>query len=170
MFNILKNVPMWVYPLFMYLIIKGIKTLKPRVINLHQIFIFPVISICLNLQNHFSNPNLFFTSFWALFFLVGATLSWALSNKTIILADKKKKLIQLPGGFTTFILIISVFTVKFFISFKVGMNPDLANNFTFCVVRAISTGIISGAFCGKAFCYFKKYNKATHNELLISNS
>src|SRR4051812_11297371 len=110
--DILIDTPWWVYILFLLLVIIGLKALKPRTIPFQRLIILPAVLtiwnvgwLAIRLQDHLSP---FF--YWAIGLIIGAIIGWLTVLRWKIGADPHRKLISLPGNWTTLVLILLVFT------------------------------------------------------------
>ncbi len=166
MINALKGTPWWVYALFIYLVVVGIKTLKPQIVSLKKIFILPLIFIVWSLLALGGKLSLGLDlSFWIPSFILGIFVGWGLTRSLRIKADKKKALIKVPGGPLTLVLILVVFGVKYYFGYTYATDPEARMNFNTVAADLTSSGIITGMFFGRLFCYLSKWRNSPHQDL-----
>jgi len=166
MINALKGTPWWVYALFIYLVVVGIKTLKPQVVSLKKIFILPLIFIVWSLWTLGGKLSLALDlSLWTGSFILGILIGWGLTRSSKIKADKKKALIRVPGGSLTFVLILVIFATKYFFGYTYATDPGASTNFSVVAADLVTSGIITGMFFGKPLCYLFKWRNSSHQDL-----
>lgn len=164
--EIFKGTPLWVFLLFAYLIKKGIEAFKTRVVTLKKIFLLPAIFMVWSI----SSLNLSQIATWSAVFAAGILLGCLLNRNIKLKADKKQGLLSLPGEFTTLILLILVFAVKYFFGCLFAINPALREDALFKFCSFGSSGLITGLFMGKALSLLLKYQKAEHNDLQMDKT
>lgn len=166
MIDALKGTPWWVYALFIYLVVVGVKTIKPQVASLKKIFILPLIFIVWSLSGLGGKLSLGLDlSVWIPSFILGILVGWGLTRSLKIKADKKKALIRVPGGLLTLVLILVVFGVKYYFGYTYATDPGASTNFNIVAADLISSGIITGMFFGRLFCYLSKWRNSPHQDL-----
>lgn len=162
----LKGTPWWVYIVFAYLLSIGIRALRPQVVRLKKIFLIPIIFILWSLYglvSKFKAPT--DVGRWLVFLSIGALIGWWIASSWKIKADKQKLLIQLPGGPTTLILILLIFSTKYAFGYLYETDPSAQDNFLIYTLDVISSGVITGMFVGRALCYLRKFKAAPHTAL-----
>lgn len=152
LFSILKETPWWVYVIFVYILIAGIKSFHERTVSIYSLSILPFITIAWTgykfLVNGFDIQSfLFFIGFLALGAFFGYTSLFQNPKKV----DRAKKEITLAGTKSTFILLLFIFMIKYFFGFMHATNPLVIQKFAFVETALFS--LISGIFMGR----FMKY-------------
>lgn len=154
--DILINTPWWVYVLFVILMIIGLKATKPRAVPFHRIILLPGIFTIWNiawladrLQGH-----LFLFIFWVIGLIIGAFIGWQTVLSWKVHFDPHRKLISLPGTWTTLIFIFLVFAVRYFFVYNYETHPEVAPHlFT---ADATISGVITGIFIGRSLEIYRK--------------
>ena len=166
--QIIARTPIWVWPLLGFLLFKGIRAFWPSVMNVYKIFIFPAIFLVLSLNGLIATSGcmscIVFMRFSAL--LIGSIVGLLLFKGIVVEADKKKSLIRVPGTASTLLLILAIFSIKYYFGFKSAIDPALAKTFVFVSAKLVITGITSGITIGRALCYWYKYKIAAHTDLI----
>jgi len=155
--DILINTPWWVYILFAVLMAIGLKAVKPRTIPFQRLILLPGVFMLWNIawlaervQGHFS---LFL--FWVVGLIVGAFIGWQTVLSWKIQVDRDRKLISLPGTWSTVIFIFLVFATRYFFVYQYKAYPASASHlFT---ADALISGVITGIFLGRVFEIYRKY-------------
>lgn len=151
----LINTPWWVYALLVYLIIIGIKSSKTQVISLKKLFIIPVLFTVLSIHTLLTSVKTdFFTiSCWAIAMIIGIILGWLQIYRYQIKIDKTKQLVQVPGNWTTLIIILLIFASKYYFGYELAVDPQMLTQTWFEVSLLAVTGICAGLFVGRLSCY-----------------
>ena len=168
----LSNTPWWVYALFIYLMIIGIKASKTRVLSIKKLFIIPVIFTCLSIHTLTTSFDIHVmeVSAWGSAMLIGTLFGWAevYRQHMHIRVDKVKHLIQVPGSWITLALILIIFASKYYFGYELDRDPELIHQNAFEYSMLIVSGTCTGLFIGRALCYLFKYNNTEHMDLTES--
>lgn len=159
--GLLAETPWWVYFLFIFLVLTGLIATRPRTISFKRLTILPGIFTIWNLfwledriQGH---PFLFI--YWAVGLFFGSFLGWLTVRSWIIHANREQKRISLPGSWSTLILILIVFAIRYFFVYNYKMHPEEAS--LLFTPDALISGVITGTFIGRSFKLYRKYIKAS---------
>ena len=103
--------------------------------------------------------------------LIGFLIGHYLVKNSRILADKEKRLIQVPGDISMLIMVMTIFCIEFFIHYSIDAHWAIAHSSSFKAFAIILTGLVVGVSIGKNATYFLKYrqtesislNKASSN-------
>lgn len=156
--DILKGTPWWVYALFVYLVINGVKSLKPHTIPLKKAFILPVIFLVWGLSSLSAKLGTFLNfGLWIGCLAVGAWLGWHLVRHVSVKSSTHGPVITSPGGPLTLILILAIFFVKYFFGFTYATNPLASTDIGFVRADIILSGFLTGMFVGRALHYWYKW-------------
>lgn len=152
------HTPWWVYALFIFLIIKGIQASKPQVVSIKKLVLLPLIFVAFSIHILITSfkINTMVICVWLVSIIVGSLIGWLLISHHNLKVDKIKKLIQLPGNWMTFILIVVVFAAKYYFSYQLESDPALVNNTGFEYSMLCVTGVCTGLFVGRLMGYFYK--------------
>jgi len=165
--GIAKGTPLWVWPLLAFLLYRGIKSLKPSVAQLHELFIMPLILVTISLQGLVKTYGLPLLplSIWAALFVVGTLFMWLIMQNTKIDVDRKKGLLRLPGTALTLIIILSVFGVKYYLGYMEAISPGMKYELTTTFTRFALSGLMLGMLTGRLTSYLYRYHTADHTDL-----
>lgn len=95
---------------------------------------------------------------------LGAWLGYAMTNKLAIRFDKEKKLVELPGSWTTLISLLMIFSVRCCLGIAYGLHPEWSGNQVLFSLEGIAIAI-SGTFIGRLLGILQKYRMAAHEKL-----
>jgi hypothetical protein len=147
----LNNTPWWVYVLLAYLVTIGIKAAKTQVVSLKKLFIMPILFTFLSVHALLTSvkTNAFAISCWAIAMALGILVGWLQTARYDIKIDKTKYLIQIPGNWSTLIIISIIFVSKYYFGYKLAVDPQMVNHTWFEVSLLGVTGICAGLFVGR---------------------
>lgn len=163
----MSHVPVWVYVVFFILLNLGIKRCYTRVSAIERIAIVPVAFILLSLHSTiaFFGFSITVISLWLLAGITGVFLGYLHVKNRIIRADKNKKLIEIPGDISMLIMLMSIFSIEFFIHYAFDARLAIIQVDAFKNIAIFLSGLIVGVSAGRNLNYLLKYNQASSVEL-----
>jgi hypothetical protein len=156
--EILSGAPWWVYLLLILLVRLGIRSFKPRTIQLPRLILLPSIFFLWSIYRLYQNDVLVFPSlivWWVLALAVGAYLGFKEVHAWKIHVDKAKKTLTIPGNYSTLILIVAVFILNFFWGTLYSIYPEMPYGIRF--FDTVTTTICTGFFVGRGSLFLKRY-------------
>lgn len=168
----MSHVPSWVYILFLILLYMGITGCFKRVVKLKRLILMPAVFVWFSADNLYkaSTVSAYQIIFFVIGGLIGIFLGYLHVRKTVIRADKKQQLVELPGDWTILILIMVIFIVQFAIHYLLASDPSLEqNHFSMGLIMMIS-GATTGLVVGRNLAYLHKYNIALHEDLQLTKT
>ncbi|UCM93227.1 MAG: hypothetical protein LF884_02925 [Rickettsia endosymbiont of Cimex lectularius] len=153
----LKATPFWVYLLFGYLIFRGIKATKQTVILPSRLFIAPVIFLLLYIKG-FSN-NVQDLTLFCILLIISIIINWRFFDKPLIQVNNN--LIIILGSWQPLILILIIFSIKYFFGYMRAVNLELAQKYKIMEL-IISSLVLGGMFFKAIYCY--SYAKKINNQ------
>lgn len=158
----MNHIPTWVFVLFFVLVYLGIKRCYTRTLSLERLALIPVIFVVISLRSAFQLFGISALSFIFLLVggLIGFLMGYYLVRNSRVLADKEKRLIQVPGDISMLIMIITIFCIEFFIHYSIDAHWTIAASPLFKALAIILTGSVVGVSIGKNLTYFLKYRRA----------
>jgi hypothetical protein len=158
--EIVSGAPWWVYVLLIYLVSMGIKSTKPRTVTIQKVILLPTLFVAWALYGLHGKILLGFViliPLWILFLGLGAYLgimevrSWKISK------NRQKGEITIPGNFSTLVLIVLIFALKFFWGYVYATQPDIPDWIYFA--DTLTSALVTGFFVGRAIFFYKSYHK-----------
>jgi len=154
-YQILIHTPIWVFPLFAYLVWQGIKAMRPRTTTIWRSLIVPAIFILWGLSRLLSASQ----------HGVGPLLSWTMAALALVpvglLTTKRFDLdhvtgqINRPGSPVPLVRNVTIFVLQYAVAVIAAVNPDgLA--MASLIGRAVS-GAMTGYFLGRTIALLRQY-------------
>jgi hypothetical protein len=155
--QILIHTPLWVFPLFGYLVWQGIKAMRPRTTSIWRALIVPAVFIVWGMSRLLARQQ---DSAWPLFSWVAAALALIpvglLTTKPFEL-DHATGQITRPGSPVPLIRNVSVFALQYTVAVIAAVDPDGRTAATL-IGRAVS-GATTGYFLGRTIALLRQYWK-----------
>jgi len=163
----MSNVPYWVYFLFFGLLYIGIKRCFTNTIKVKRFILLPLALLFLSIYDSYEQMLQIPLSIliWVLCFILTVCLGAYYVRNKIVQADKKNRLIRIPGDGSILILILIMFTVEFFVNFAKDTHAVYVNESWFILLVAVLSGLLIGFTSGRNLMYFIKYIKAENTDL-----
>lgn len=157
--TILTHTPIWVYALFIFLVSRGIKALKPGEVTLAKLAIVPVLLTVWSIHDLVRIYGLSVTSVvpWAGAACAGALLGWLLIRRTTVEVDRARGLIARPADYTVLPLVMLTFAVKYIFGVIGVVAPELLMDRAVWLLDLAFSGFVAGVFLGKFGCYAALY-------------
>ena len=158
LWQILSGASWWVYVLLIIFVRLGIQSMRPRVITLQRMILFPLFFIVWSVYRLYQNNGLEFPSlivWWALCLIFGSYLGVKEVRSWKVHVDKEKRTITIPGNYSTIVLILAIFILNFFWGY---FYATLANiPYWIYLADTITTTIFTGFFVGRGGFFLKRY-------------
>jgi hypothetical protein len=161
--QILIHTPIWVFPLFAYLVWLGIKAMRPRTVTIWRSLIVPAVFIVWGLSRLFSRQQ---DVMWPLVAWLAAAailLVVGLLTARPIELDHTTGEIRRPGSAIPLIRNITVFALQYTVAVIAAVDPHDATTAAI-VGRAISGGT-TGYFLGRTIAMLRQYWKQRRADL-----
>ena len=160
----LANTPWWVYLIFAYLIVKGIKASRPRLLPIKRLVILPIVLLGFSIYGlvevvAFNPIN---GGIWFVCLLIGAVLGHVQIRQQKLVFDKKSHLVQTPGSWSMLILILVIFLSKYYFAYSLAIHPAEVQHLIFRVSLLGISGLCNGLLLGRLGCFFYKMWQAEH--------
>ena len=152
--QILTHTPLWVFPLFAYLVWLGIKAMRPRTVTIWRSLIVPAVFIVWGLSRLLSSRD-FAAPLAAWLGAAAALLVVGLLTARPLDLDHTSGEIKRPGSVVPLIRNITVFALQYAVAVLAAVDPHDATTAAI-VGRAISGGT-TGYFLGRTVALLRQY-------------
>lgn len=166
--TIITKIPIFVWPLFIVLLIGGLRARKTNLVPLKVLLLIPAAFFGWSLFGFFRNyANDFLAIFlWVLCLGTGGSLGFLHIQKLKLQFYKTKKMVEMPGSWIPLILSMSIFTSKFSVEMMRSILPNLEGSLLILGLELFSIFIL-GIFAGRGICCFLRYRS---NETEVSDN
>ncbi len=149
----IKGTPFWVWLVLLYLLFIGVRSLNTRIVYLPKLFIIPLVLLLIKYKIFLSQYSVVLI----LAIVFGSVLNFIMHTNSKVEIIKNSKSVKLPGSYSTLLILIFFFVVKYFLGYLSATDPDLAIKYS--LFEIIISGLLSGYFLGRAIYYIYKYLK-----------
>jgi hypothetical protein len=167
--QIVANTPIWVWVLLVFLLLLGIRALRPATAPLWRVAILPAVFFVWGLfslyQLHGLGPERVLP--WAAALVAGIALGMLIAGLQPIRADKTRGLVRLAGGPLTLVLILLIFATKYEFGFLHATQPALFAEPRFWLAEIAISGVLAGMFMGRFAGLVRQYRAAPHEDLAV---
>ncbi|MDX7988751.1 hypothetical protein FE392_15680 [Xenorhabdus sp. 12] len=160
--SIIKDTPVWVWVLFVFLVLRGIKALSDREMRIERLFLLPMIFLIWGIysvltETYFSNESLMM---FGIGLILGIAIGWLIWKSQPRLKSKPDStLIIRPGTPLTLMLILVTFISKFIITSMLSIHPTLLHSLHYNQFFGLFSGILDGVFWGGTLNLFIPWYK-----------
>lgn len=164
--KLFTEAPIWVWPLFIFLIVMGLRTTKEREIHIRFYYIFPLLGLT-TISSIFALPNAsiavicFFASY-----VIATAAAFKLQKRWILSIQQSR--VRIAGEWLTFITLMLIFGLNFIRGILEATAPNLYNSVIFIALFAIIAGLVSGSFLGRSLrvLYTSRTKQEAHSKAL----
>lgn len=156
--KILQGTPLWVYGIFAYLLWVGINASKQRTLFIPILFILPTVLFGLKVDSLFKLQSTTLWLYFGSFLLVGAVIGWLQAAFSKVTIDKKTKSVTIPGSWQTLVLVLLVFTLKYYFGYMQAVHPEEYQSLL--LVDVATSAAITGYFYGRVFNFMYQLVRA----------
>ncbi|NRN28587.1 DUF6622 family protein [Photorhabdus heterorhabditis] len=160
--TIIKDTPIWVWILLVFLVMRGIKALSDREMRIERIFLLPTVFLIwgahsIITETHFPDLSLIMMGIGLVF---GITIGWILWRSQPRLREKPgSTLIIRSGTPLTLIVIIITFISKFIMTALLSLSPMLLHLLYYNLLFGLVSGLLDGVFWGGTLNLFISWYK-----------
>jgi hypothetical protein len=152
--QVLIHTPIWVFPLFAYLVWLGIKATRPRTVTIWRSLIVPAVFIVWGLSRLLSRQDYV----WPLVIWVAAAavlLVIGLLTARPLELDHTTGEIKRPGSWMPLIRNVTVFVLQYTVAVIAAVDPHDAT--TAAIVGRVISGGTTGYFVGRTIALLRQY-------------
>lgn len=167
LFDALMHTPWWVYLIFAYCLFVGYKGVKGGVVPFWKMLAMPVVFTVMSVETLFISfsINFFVLTTYLVAMLVGVVAGVLYARAIGLEADSRRWLLKFPGSWSSMILIILIFAVKYYFGYQTALDPTLLQNTHFEFWMLSISSVITGVFIGRAIFYFLRIKRGPSVDL-----
>jgi hypothetical protein len=162
MLQIITKIPIFIWPLFVFLLLGGLKARKSGPVPLALLLLVPSLFFLWSFFSFFGKygADYVLALLWFLCLGIGFFIGFSHIQRLKLRFDKKKRKVELPGSWIPLILSMSIFTTKLSLGIMGGMFPHLNGSLLFLGLELCGT-IIPGIFVGRGIGCLFRYKTAS---------
>ncbi|MDO8953713.1 MAG: hypothetical protein Q7V63_02580 [Gammaproteobacteria bacterium] len=155
--NSWSYLPVWAYPLVIFLVVLGISQCRARTVKVWRLFILPLVFILMSFNHLDGSPQINWLSglSWVVCTGLGGYIGYLHKRSTDISIDRRNYTLRLPADWTMMVLIMLIFVVEFVINTVEAAGP--ATEWWFAPLTLGISGIITGMALGRNAVYLYRY-------------
>jgi hypothetical protein len=154
----ISGAPWWVWFLLVYVVIIGVKSTKARTVPIKRVVLLPLLFVAWSLYSLYQKTVLGFPSLipvWIIFLAIGAYSGVKEVHHWRFAKDRHKGVITIPGNYSTLVLIVLIFVLKFFWGYFYETRPEIPYWIYF--TDTLTSALVTGFFVGRAGFFYKSY-------------
>lgn len=155
--EIIFGAPWWVYVIFVILLMTGINSLRHRKVYVKQLLLIPAVLAIWNLVwlNERIHEHFHLLTYWIIGLFFGFFIGEKTVSQWVIRGDKNKQHIFLPPTYSTLILGVLVFAIRYSFDYNYLQHPETAASLY--PQDAAVSGVLTGIFAGRTIKIFRKF-------------
>lgn len=158
----LKQVPPVAWIGLLFVLIRSARYARARVGRANRLWIVPAIISAFSLFAMLSSavrignaPVLVLA--WVVAAALGGAVGWLTLRDARIGADHHTGRITIPADWSFPPLLLLFFGLRFYVGWRLAVEPDAAGHLDFALVQVAVSGLIAGIFAGKAYALWQKW-------------
>ncbi|HBE9077974.1 hypothetical protein [Serratia fonticola] len=163
-YAVVTKTPVWVYVLFIFLLMRGIKARKPATVSLEKLAIVPAIFLLWDIYDLVAHHQLTVSSLlmWCSGLVIGAFIGYRLVNPAQITVASEMRSINRPADYSVLPLMMVAFVIKYILGVIGSVSPETLQQPSGHAVAIVSGGLFAGLFVGKFIHYLRCYFLVTY--------
>jgi len=150
---IATNAPLWVWPLFIALVLLGLRATKQRQMPVWVIYLLPLLGLLsLNIVIKMDNPIVVWSMF-AIGYFGGALFGYAKQRQWLIAKDNGRATVA--GEWLTMATMMAIFCLNFVSGTIQAIVPEVYTSTGFIAVYVVLIALASGIFLGRGVRVFR---------------
>lgn len=163
MFEIIKNTPIYAWILLALIIWKGVRASRLHRIPWKDLMIFPLIMAGWSFYATYSRYDSSAFIFWTASYCVGIALGPLFVRSLKMRVDKTTKFVELSGSWIPLMLMLLIFSLRYFLGAAYGMHPGLKGTAALLSVECFPA-IVSGILAGRVLTLYRKFKRVYVND------
>ncbi|MCS2172961.1 hypothetical protein MUU46_22025 [Scandinavium sp. TWS1a] len=163
--HMLVGTPIWVYVLFVFLLIRGIKARQPATVTLERLAIIPLIFLVWDLYDLvlYRHLTLGVVMLWIAVLIMGAALGFWLIKPERVSRGSAPRSLNRQADYSALPLMMLAFAIKYVFGVMVAVSPQTMQQPAMSAAAVVVGGLFAGSFIGKYSrylqCYFGRMQK-----------
>ena len=155
--DIVSHTPIWVFPLFLYVMMRTLRATKERTGSIVSLLAIPVLFVAWGISGLFTRHHVTVPigADWLVFAAFGAALTWRVGRPVVLEVDRENSRLRLAGSWGPFVRVMAVFTAKYTLGVLMATRPDLGEPLAYA--DAAVSGFSAGYFLFFALALYRAY-------------
>ncbi|MFT3734191.1 MAG: hypothetical protein QM776_04075 [Rhodocyclaceae bacterium] len=145
MLKIIEHTPLWVWPLFLYLLLNGWRQMQPRDVPLWRAVALPVAMLLLSASRQFQGPVLLLSLF-AWLMGIASGLNFCLVAGWPSGLRRVGQAVHVPGSALPLIAMLTIFGLRYVAGVLQARDPSLALALPMVGACSLVSGLVSSIF------------------------
>ena len=149
--TVIQHTPVWVWLLFAFLLLRGIRALKPREASTLRMFVLPIIFFAWSGYGIFTGLHRLPVALggFTAALIIGVMTGWLIAQQLQpAIFVRTTSLIYRPGTPWILFLVLAGFASKYALSVAIATHPALAFDTDFNGLYGLTSGLVDGIFWG----------------------
>ncbi|MCS2148042.1 DUF6622 family protein [Scandinavium manionii] len=157
--HMLVGTPIWVYVLFVFLVIRGVKARQPATVTLERLSIIPLIFLVWDLYDLvlYRDLSLGVMMLWIAVLIIGAALGFWLIKPERLSHGSAPRTINRPADYSALPLMMAAFAIKYVFGVMAAVSPQTMQQPGMSAAAVVVGGLFAGSFIGKFIRYLQCY-------------
>ncbi|HEY2451847.1 MAG TPA: hypothetical protein VGI71_04340 [Scandinavium sp.] len=157
--HMLVATPVWVYVLFVFILIRGIKARQPATVTLERLAIIPLIFLGWDLYDliMYRHLSIGTVALWIGALVVGAGLGLWLIKPDRVSRGTLSRTVNRQADYSALPLMMAAFIIKYAFGVMSAISPQTLQQPGMRVVTVVVGGLFAGSFIGKFIRYLQAY-------------
>lgn len=157
--HMLADTPVWVYVLFVFLLIRGIKARQPATVTLERLAIIPLIFLVWDLYDLVIYRHLTagIVALWGAALLLGAALGLWLIKPARVSKGSEPRTVVRQADYSALPLMMTAFVIKYVFGVLAAVSPHTMQQPGVSATAVVVGGVFAGSFIGKFTRYLQCY-------------
>ncbi|HYD94770.1 MAG TPA: DUF6622 family protein [Noviherbaspirillum sp.] len=149
--QLIVKTPLWVWPLFVFLVYRGVVAGADREAGVTKVFLMPLAMLGLTVQGiaagFGAHPAA--APVWLACTVAGAAGAWLAFDDRSVVPHPERGSVALRGSWTPLALILAIFLTKYAVNAALAMRPELKEQLVFVATACALYGVFNGVFLGQ---------------------
>ncbi|POW53551.1 hypothetical protein C3408_23320 [Candidatus Pantoea alvi] len=166
--HFVKDTPVWVWVLLVFLIKRGITALSDREMRIERLFILPLIFLVWGVYSvvHETVETDASLALMLVGVILGIGIGWALwSSQPRLRNGAEENVIIRAGTPLTLVLIVLLFIAKFALTASLALWPVLFHSLHYNLLFGLLSGVLDGIFWGGTLNLYISWYRSKHKAM-----
>lgn len=160
-YGIVVHTPVWVWVLFVFLLVRGVKARRPATVTLDKLIVVPAIFLLWNLYDmlmiHTGTPGNWVM--WIAGLLVGAAIGYQFIDEKRIQPGDAPRSLRRPADHTVLPMMMLAFITQYVLGVLRAISPETMQQPGYRAFAIVAGGLFAGTFIGKFVHYVRCYRR-----------